>query len=340
MLALTFREARMRRWAAAAALLALAACQPDKAQEELARQESVVLTSGQALDCTDALGEAGRVVCADANLRILDRQLAELWSEVSAVTGRPTTLSRRHADWLADRDAGQRDWNSGERRTRTAEELTELYEGYIAALTEERRLAEAIPDSSPVSALAGGCIGAALDGCQAPAAGYVTGPSGQRLAWQIQEGSTDFAGVSAGLLLFAVEGDTLVPIGWSYEAAMFEAPAMFQTDAGVFVAARGFQAGTGNQNADVLFRFDAGRWIEIEIESWKTALADQLPEGFGVWKGVDYRWPEMFALSQVWRDGDANCCPTGGEATMDLAIEGTSLRLASLDFEPRAAPES
>lgn len=321
----------MRRPAFIAALLMMSACQADKAQEERARQESVVLTSGQAIDCTAALSEAGRVVCAEADLRGLDRRVAELWTEVSSVTGRPTTLARRHADWIAERDAGERDWDTGETRARTADELRDFYEGYVGVLTEELRLAQAIPDQSPVSALAGGCIGSALDGCTAPAAGYVTGPEGERLAWQIQEGSTDSSGVSAGLILFAVDGDTLSPIGWSFEAASFEPPVIFQREDGLYVAAKGVRWGTGAANADVLYRLDGGRWTEIELESWRMLLDERMPEGLGVWKGVDYRWPELRARTSVWRDGDANCCPTGGRAVMEFTVEGTSLRLATLD---------
>jgi hypothetical protein len=325
----------MRRWAVAAALLILSACQPDKAQEERARQDGVVLTSGQAIDCTAALGEAGRVICAEEDLRALDRQVVELWTEVASATGRPTTFTRRHADWIAERDAGQRDWETGETHARTADELRDFYQGYIGALTEELRLARGVPARSPVSALAGGCIGSALHGCAAPAAGYATGPEGQRLAWQIQEGSTDFAGVSAGLILFAVDGDTLSPIGWSFEAAGFEPPVIFQREDGLYVAAAGYQQGTGSANSDVLYRFDNDRWVEIELESWRTALDAQMPEGLGVWKGVDYRWPELRARTSVWReDADANCCPTGGRAVMDFTVEGTSLRLASLELMP------
>lgn len=324
----------MRRWAVAAALLMLTACQPDKAEEERARQESVVLTSGQAIDCTDALGEAGLVICAAEDLRALDRQAAELWTEVSSVTGRPTTLTRRHADWVADRDAGQRDPETGETRARTAEELRAVYQAYIEGLTEELRLSQAIPAQSPVTALAGGCIGTALTGCTAPAAGYVTAPTGERLGWQIQEGQDEYGGRRAGVILFSVDGDALTPVGWSFEAAMFEAPFMFEHEGSAFVAVRGWEDGTASQNADVLYRLDGDRWTEIELESWKTALYDELPEGLGVWKGVNYRWEAMEARSPLWRDEDANCCATGGRAVMALRVEGAAVRLADLTVLP------
>lgn len=324
----------MRRWMVVAALLSLVACRPDKAAEERARLESVVLTAGQPLDCAAALGEAGLMVCASPELRALDRQAAELWAEVSTSTGRPTTWARRRTEWAADRDAGQLDPATGERRPRTDEELLALYQGVIAELTEELRAARALPGSSPATALAGGCIGAVLDGCRATGAGHVSTPSGRRLAWQIQEGSTDAAGTSAGLVLFAVEDQTLRPIGWSFEAAGFEPPVMFEHEGQVYVAARGRQAGTAAWNADLLYRLDDGAWTEIELESWKTDLAEALPEGLGVWKGVDYRWPVFEATSSLWRDGDPNCCATGGRAVIGLRVEGAALRLGEVQVLP------
>lgn len=324
----------MRRWAALVALLGLSACQPDKASQERALEQGAVLTSGGPIDCTDELSEAARIVCADAELRAMDRQVSELWAQVSPVTGRPNTFRRRHADWLTGRDAGEIDWDSGDHRTRTASELRELHQAYIRVLTEELRLAQALPESSPVASLAGGCIGTALNGCTAPASGFLNGPDGRRLAWQIQRGSTDEAGVTEGLVLFTVDGALLRPLGWSFEAVGFEAPTMFTQDDRVYVAARGHQAGTASANADILFRLDGERWTEIEIESWKTALDEALPDGLGVWKGVTYAWPEMMASSSLWRDEDANCCPTGGAAMIDLAVDGVSLRLVAVEVRP------
>lgn len=327
----------MRRWAPLVALLGLLGCQPDKAERERALQEDAVLTAGAAIDCTGQLSEASRLICADADLRAMDRQIAELWSRVETVTGRPNTLRRRHADWLAEREAGEREWETDDRRARTAEELREYQQAYFDELSEELRLAESLPATSPVASLSGGCIGTALDGCTAPSNGFVIGPEGQRLAWQIQRGSTDYAGVSEGVVLFAIDGDLLRPVGWSFEAAQFDAPILFSRPEGLFVAAKGFTAGTGSGNADILLRLDGQHWTEIEVESWKVALDDALPDDLGVWKGVDYAWPDMTAMSSLWRDSDANCCPTGGRVLIDLEVEGTTLRLAGFDLERAAS---
>lgn len=323
----------MRRLTIIALLLAVAACRGTKAEEERVREETVELTAGRAIDCAGALNEARRVICADVELRALDRRMAELWAELEPLTGRPSTFARRRDDFLANRDAGRRDPETGELRARTAEELRDLYEAHLPDLEEELRQARTIPASSPASALAGGCIGTALDGCSAPAAGYVTAPDGRRLAWQIQAGSTSHSGMSAGLILFSVQGEVLTPVGWSFEAAHFDPPAMVEHDGALFVAVEGYRAGTGRANADLLFRLDGDRWTEIEVESWKAALDAALPRGLGAWKGVDYGWTDFIAVTSLWRDEDPNCCPTGGRAVIDLEVEGRSLRMADLRIE-------
>ncbi|MFL9841472.1 hypothetical protein ABS767_10900 [Sphingomonas sp. ST-64] len=63
------------------------------------------------------------------------------------------------------------------------------------------------------------------------------------------------------------------------------------------------------------------------LESWRDALPTRLPKGFGIWKGVDYDFEGLGASSKLWRDKDANCCPSGGDALIDFAIEGRSLVL-------------
>ena len=321
-----------RQLAVATAVLTLFACQQDKSSVEQAREaEQVQFTSGEVLDCTGVLDAAARIVCADADLRALDRRIAALWTEASALSGRPATLARRRALWLEARAEGEPDWSGGAARPRTEEELQQFYAAHAADLEEEVRLAQAVPASTALSALGGGCIGQALSDCRAPAAGFLTGPGGERLAWQIQQGSTDHAGVSAGVILFSIQDGELRPVGWSFDAASFEAPQIFTYDGAVYVSADGRMAGSASGNAELLMRLDGDQWSEIETESWQAALLSQLPDGLSVARGVTYDWPEMVATTSLWRETDAACCPSGGEALMQLGVRGRGVVLSELD---------
>ena len=103
--------------AASVAVLGLFACQRDKADVERTRDaEQIQFTSGQVLDCAGPQDDASRIVCADTDLRALDRRIAELWTRASVETGRPATLAWRHEQWLAQRAEGERDWDTGRTR--------------------------------------------------------------------------------------------------------------------------------------------------------------------------------------------------------------------------------
>ena len=303
--------------------------------EAVSKAETPSTEPTGALDCTATNHAVERLICADDALRALDRRAAELWTQVRARSGRPTTLALEHDQWLRDRLAGELDWDTGgeTRRPRDAEELRQFHDDYIRSLEEALRRAGSMPESAPLSELAGDCIGAALNQCSVPIAGYLNVEEGRRLAWQIQDGVTEEDGLSAGFVLFEIAGDRMRPLGWAYEGVTYEAPSLFQTEHGTFVVFPGRYGGTGNHNADVLYRLDASGVTEIELSSWWSTVDARLPEGLGVWKGVDYRWPDLSARTFLWRDGDGNCCPTGGQATLDFRVEGTALVLTGVRLD-------
>ena len=56
-----------------------------------------------------------------------------------------------------------------------------------------------------------------------------------------------------------------------------------------------------------------------------------------MWKGVEFDPMGMSGSSDLWREDDANCCPTGGRAYFDFAIEGTSLTLTDVNVRQSEA---
>jgi hypothetical protein len=91
--------------------------------------------------------------------------------------------------------------------------------------------------------------------------------------------------------------------------------------------------GTGHGNESEYYLREKGEWEPIEAQEWLSDLQSRIPAGLGIWKGV---WPKldtMQAEAGLYREGDANCCPTGGTARIRLAIRSRQLVIDSVAFE-------
>ncbi len=179
----------------------------------------------------------------------------------------------------------------------------------------------------------GSCVGEALKGCSSRAAGWVTSPDGARLFWQLQDGFTDETGITGGVMLLSAGGmGTVRPVAWAFEGYRYEAPTLLMIDGKMYVAASGRMQGTGNGNADVIFRWTpnaAQPLTQVDNWSWRDTLSERLPTGLEVWKGVDYRYNDegVWAWTPLWREGDGNCCASGGSAMLMFRIEDDGLVL-------------
>jgi hypothetical protein len=76
-------------------------------------------------------------------------------------------------------------------------------------------------------------------------------------------------------------------------------------------------SGTGALHEDeVLHLGAAGELTPVAFSQAPDALASTLAPGEGVWKGAFYEFGDELRFEfSVWKQGDANCCPTGGRVT-------------------------
>lgn len=183
----------------------------------------------------------------------------------------------------------------------------------------------------------GTCIGAVLKGCSSRAAGWLSSPDGNRLFWQLQDGFTDENGITGGFILLS--GDDTGPIrlrAWAFEGYRYDSPTLLKIEGEMYVAIPGRMPGTGNGNADALFRWSpdaAEPLVQVDNWTWREQLAAQLPTGLEVWKGVDYRYAdsEVWAWTKLWQPNDGNCCPSGGEAILGFEIRNDALVLSGVN---------
>ncbi len=181
------------------------------------------------------------------------------------------------------------------------------------------------------------CVGTALKGCSSSAGGWLAAPDGQRLYWQLQEGFTDEDGITGGFVLLAqaptARRGPLTPVAWAFEGYRYEAPTLLTAGDQLYVAIAGRMMGTGNGNADVIFRWTPGAdqpLVQVDNWSWREVLKEQLPPGLEVWKGVDFRYDgsEIWAWTPLWREGDGNCCASGGDAGLAFDLVDDVMVLA------------
>ena len=88
--------------------------------------------------------------------------------------------------------------------------------------------------------------------------------------------------------------------------------------------------GTANMNDSRYYLRIGNNWERIDADSWLSDLAKRIPQGLEMWKGV---WPDVHTLradAGLYREGDANCCPTGGTAHIQLAIKSRQFVVESI----------
>ena len=246
------------------------------------------------------------------------------WSTARAISPLTASLDREHAEWLAERVVDPQYATDSDEGWRDRWRRAATRDAAVGAV----RIAPA--------ALGDACIEAGLMGCGTQLGGWLNAPEGAgRLYWQIQNGSTEEDGITAGVVFLAAQADgRLAPVAWTFGGVHFEPPVLIQSGDRLYVASAGVTAGTGAFSADVLFRWTPGAarpLAQIDNETWRdAALPAMLPPGLEVWKGVQFNYAGLIAQTSLWRAGDANCCASGGEATLDFEIEGDALKLISV----------
>lgn len=268
-------------------------------------------------------------VCDDPDLRALDTMLIAKERAVQAVTARPATWAARAAEF--------RRWTATETdvdgKLIGKEALTERFRSRLEALDSELATARGVRPATAATAIGDTCLAGWLHmGCTVPASGILRGAGGVRILWQLQSGASEIDGVGMGVMLWdASAHGAPKPIGWTFEGADMQPPRYNPELRLLWVPGR--MRGTGDGNADLLYQKQGNRWVEIETESWREALDKRLPAGLGAWHGVDYDFGGLGADTDLWKPDDANCCATGGRAHLGFKIEGSSLRLDTIEVQ-------
>jgi len=286
-------------------------------------------------DCARASTVLERAICADPALSDADSRLATLYRDTLGGSPVPNHLRAMQRRFLRDRDAAG---------TGGLQALRAVYSERIAELTAEQATNRAARRGHPAAAITGTCLTPmAAPGnrpCRVVRTGRIdAGPQSPVLSWQVVEyrnpDDAPAQGGSGWAIAARLPDGGLRPILWANAMAIgFEDPAPITSPVGWMISVPGHVPGTGNQSVSFLFLPDGPTWKDIDIFSWEQDLARQLPKGLGAWHGIFPQWDRMTAYTRLWRAGDANCCPTGGEAEMRLGLQGDRIVLRDLRMTP------
>lgn len=283
-------------------------------------------------DCAKAKTPVEGAICASPQRAKLDRDLAAAYRRAAAATSAPVTLRAGQRDFLSQRG---RDPDGKPEKTVNVASLADLYKARIESLTVEVRQGERARTSAIAPAdLGRQCAVVALETCKVEESGTVpgSGPYGG-LSYQIQF-PTEEDEWARGVVVLRDDGGRLKPVIWNFEGDIPGKPEVVATPAGPLLVVPSTHGGTGAFNAELVFRPVQGGWRDLEIDAWRAAFDKQLPEGLGVWKGVQYDWSKLDLDTALWKSEDANCCPTGGSASAKLTVQGDQLALKSMSVDP------
>ncbi len=269
--------------------------------------------SAASFDCKKAASRIEKTICADSELSKADERLAASFADAVAASLSPQALHAEQTEWLHDRD-----------KETDAKKLRELYRVRIEALGNVAAKWRAARQDVKLEQSRTTCLLSPVSepdtACTVTAFGPVAGD--KELTYQLQAYKDGGLQMATGVVVFRPALDRLTPvIAVGDTDAHFEAPDSVDSPFGRLMLLSAHLSGTGNLNAEHLFRRDRADFVEIDVTSWLGDLQKKIPKGWGAWKGIypDYR--KFTASTALWHEGDGNCCPTAGRASIKLGLE-------------------
>ena len=270
-------------------------------------------------DCKKATARIEKTICGDPELSKADERLAAAFASAAAVSLSPSNLRAEQAEWLRERD-----------KETNVKPLRESYQSRNDVLDKQVAAWRAARQDVPLEQAKKACLLSPESEADTPCTvtGFETVPGDPALRYQLQSYKDGDMQLATGVVIFRPTGDKLTPVvAIGGTDSHFEAPEALDTPFGRLLWLAGYTSGTGNFNAEHVFRYDKDRLVEVDVTSWLDDLQKRVPKGWGAWKGIypDYR--KFTASTPLWQSNDGNCCPTAGRAEIRLGLERDRLVL-------------
>jgi uncharacterized protein len=275
-------------------------------------------------DCKKATTRIEKTVCGDPELSKADERLAAAVASATVVSLSPLALRAEQAEWLRERD-----------KETNVKKLREIYQLRNDALDKQIAAWRTARQDVPLDQARKSCLLSPESEADTPCTvtAFETIPGDPVLRYQLQAYKDGELQLASGIVIFRpstdkLTGDRLTPvIAIGGTDSHFEAPETLDTPFGRLLWLAGTMSGTGNFNAEHVFRYDKDRLVEVDVTSWLDDLQKRVPKGWGAWKGIYPDYKKFTASTPLWQGSDGNCCPTAGRADIRLGLERDRLVL-------------
>lgn len=115
--------------------------------------------------------------------------------------------------------------------------------------------------------------------------------------------------------------------------AQYDDPKMVDTEQGMVMML--VVHTSGNVDVRRYYLWQTDHWQPLDAQAWQRDIAEQLPAGVLVKK---MPWPDintMSAQTVLYQKGDADCCPSGGMANINLILSDGKFSVKSVEVSTK-----
>lgn len=309
-------------------------------------------------DCAKAASNVEKIICADAEISRLDEELSAAYKSALLVETQADTVNQAQKQWLKERNE--------------CPELVCVRAAYQARLSTLAAMHTSNPQTFPIETLKTKCIdlsgikiGSGPDDdaaeCSVTKFGVIGTVNGRTYyysiyclipGYSIKEGGCTSGSFSArynnarAMAVFVSNEKAGKATLWREFAdteigvSGYDKPELIVNSFGTILYLPIHIDGTGAGNISEYHLWDekSKRWKKLDADSWLKDI--KIPAGLAINKGI---WPDlkfMNAKAYLYRGDDANCCPTGGMAHIQLTIKNNRFAIKSVTIDPKNMPEN
>ncbi|HEY3919940.1 MAG TPA: hypothetical protein VGL83_19265 [Stellaceae bacterium] len=299
-----------------------------------------IQAQAETFDCTHPTLPIARAVCGEPALRAADEDESTRYDTALAVTLDRSSLRAAEESWF-QLEILTYNWFAQHGSSIDPAKVLEAYRQRSDELQRQAQLWRDLRHAVPAATLATSCLALPHQPpvCKVSAFFAIKGVPLLRYQLQIHQQQP----TRSAVVVFASaanENDDWLPIAVAAsDHATFAAPEIIASRFGRLLLIPGRSDDAAAPDASALYRFAEGTLEDIDNTSWLKTLGARLPDGLGLAPGIFPDYAKMSVIATITRS-ESTCCPTGGQATISLAIENDRVAVTDVSFAGPPGPAS